>query len=202
MRDKAIIKCTEQEITAEAATPDGQAVKTTRRWIKAAAREVIMTLTSLLEPDLEETERRRRRKQITEKTTYSERTIRFYVEAYRQKGFDGLCPKTRIDAGKAREIKKNILDEAEQLKKELPKRSIRQVIAILEGEGKVKPRILRPSTVARQLSGLRLKKILKTKTQGFKRFRKEHRNMLWQADLKYGRIYRIPITRRKNAAPT
>ena len=51
VREKTVIKCTEQEITAEAATLDGQAVKTTRRWIngfKTAAGEVIMTLTSLL----------------------------------------------------------------------------------------------------------------------------------------------------------
>ena len=140
----------------------------------------------LLEPEMEEAERRRRRKEILAKTTCSEWTIRRYVEAYRKKGFDGLYPKTRIDAGKARVINKDILDEAVELKKELPERSIRQVIEILEGEGKVKPGTLRPSTVARQLDRLGVKKNPKAKTKGFKRFQKAHRNMLWQADLKYG----------------
>jgi len=140
----------------------------------------------LLEPDLEEAERRRRRKAILAKTSYSERTIRRYVAAYREKGFAGLYPKTRIDAGKTRAIKKEILEEAAELKKELPERSIRQVIEILEGEGKIKPGTLRPSTVARQLDRLGVKKISKAKAKGCKRFQKAHRNMLWQADLKYG----------------
>jgi hypothetical protein len=36
------------------------------------------------------------------KHTIDEETIRKWVKAYRQKGFDGLKPKTRTDAGKMR----------------------------------------------------------------------------------------------------
>ena len=51
VREKAVTKYTKQKIPAEAVTRDGQAVKTTRRWIrqfKVDVQEVIMTLTSLL----------------------------------------------------------------------------------------------------------------------------------------------------------
>lgn len=51
VREKAVTKYTKQKIPAEMVTCDGQAVKTTRRWIrrfKADVQEAVMTLTSLL----------------------------------------------------------------------------------------------------------------------------------------------------------
>jgi transposase InsO family protein len=142
----------------------------------------------LLEPALEEAEASRRRAEILERAPrpVSERTLRRHLAAYRERGFDGLCPKRRTDAGKPRAVQPEVLEEAAALKRELPQRSVRAVIEILEGEGRVKQGALRPSTLARHFAGLGLTEIPKITKGGFRRFQKEHRNCLWQADLKYG----------------
>jgi len=142
----------------------------------------------LLEPGLEEAEAGRRRAEILEREArpVSERTLRRHLAAYREGGFDGLCPKRRTDAGKPRAVPPDVLEEAAALKRELPQRSVRRAIEILEGEGRVKQGVLRPSTLARHFAKLGLMEIPKTPKGGFRRFQKEHRNCLWQADLKYG----------------
>jgi len=141
----------------------------------------------LLEPGLEPAEARHRRAVILEREPgVSERTLRRYLAAYREHGFDGLCPKKRVDAGKSRTVSPEVLADAEALKRELPQRSVRQIIEILEKEGRVKAGTIRPSTLAAHFAKLRLAKFQKTPGAGFRRFQKEHRNCLWQADLKYG----------------
>lgn len=140
----------------------------------------------LLEPGLEEAEASRRRAEILETRTISERTLRRRLAAYRERGFDGLCPQRRADAGNPRAIPPELLAEGAELKRELPQRSVRRIIEILEGEGRVKKGVLRPSTLARHFIKLGLMEIPKTPKGGFRRFQKEHRNCLWQADLKYG----------------
>lgn len=142
----------------------------------------------LLEPGLEEAEARKRRREILANGTcpVSERTLRRYLAAYRERGFDGLCPKKRTDAGRPRAVTPELLAEAVALKRELPQRSVRSVIEILEEEGRVKRGMLRPATLARHFAKLGLMEIPKNPKGGFRRFQKEHRNCLWQADLKYG----------------
>ena len=142
----------------------------------------------LLEPGLEAAEARRRRAEILNRETcpVSERTLRRYAAAYREQGFDGLCPKKRTDAGRLRAVRPEILEAAAELKRELPQRSVKRIIEILEGEGRAKRNALRPSTLARHFTKLGLMEIPKTPKGGFQRFQKEHRNCLWQADLKYG----------------
>ena len=141
----------------------------------------------LLEDGLEPAEARRRRAEILSKEeAVSERTLRRYLAAYREKGFDGLCPKKRTDAGKTRAVAREVLEEAAALKQELPQRSVQRIIEILEGEGRAKRGALRPSTLARHFAKLGLMEMPKVPKGGFRRFQKEHRNCLWQADLKYG----------------
>lgn len=162
-----------------------------------------MMIAPLMEPGLDQAEQRCRRQEIVEnqeyfcKTKVSERTIRRYLEAYRKEGFDGLYPKTRSDIGKPRAMPEDILDAAGILKQELPQRSIRQIIEILEGEGRIKPGLLKPSTIARHMVRLGLMKLPKKPKTGFKRFQKEHRNILWQADLKYGPYLPDPENQKK-----
>ncbi len=141
----------------------------------------------LLEDGLEPAEARQRRAEILEKeAAVSGRTLRRYLAAYREQGFGGLCPKKRADAGKPRAVTTELLEAAAALKRELPQRSVERVIEILEGEGRSKRGALRPSTLARHFMKLGLMEIPKTPKGGFRRFQKEHRNCLWQADLKYG----------------
>ena len=140
----------------------------------------------LLEPGLEEAEARQRREEILNRETrpVSARTLRRYAARYRGQGFDGLCPKRRLDAGKPRAVPPEVMEEAAALKRELPQRSVQRIIEILESEGRAKQGVLRPSTLARHFVKARLMEIPKTPKGGFRRFQKEHRNCLWQADLK------------------
>ncbi len=141
----------------------------------------------LLEDGLEPAEARKRRAEILEQgAAVSERTLRRHLAAYRERGFDGLYPKKRLDAGKTRAVPMELLEEAAALKRELPQRSVKRIIEILEGEGRVKQGLLRPSSLARHFTKLGLMEIPKTPRGGFRRFQKEHRNCLWQVDLKYG----------------
>ena len=84
-----------------------------------------------------------------------------------------------------------LLAEAIQLKREVPTRSVNQIIYILEGEGRVKPGTLKRSTVQRYLyrAGFgkkQMKKYAEGKYSSSKRFCKPHRMMLVQGDIKYG----------------
>lgn len=156
------------------------------------ALEKFILIAPLLEPGLDEAELKYRREKIvmdyphTHFGTISERTIRRYMESYRKEGFQGLYPKQREDKGKPRVLTEDVMDAAAVLKQELPQRSIRQIIEILEGEGRVKPGQLKPATVARHIVRLGLMKPPKEASKGMRRFQKEYRNQLWQADLKYG----------------
>ena len=88
----------------------------------------------LFEPGLEAAEARRRRAEILNRETcpVSERTLRRYTAAYREQGFDGLCPKKRTDTGRPRAMPAKVLEEAAALKRELPQRSVKRIIEILD----------------------------------------------------------------------
>ncbi len=147
----------------------------------------------LLEEDLEPAERAVRREAIlasqdAKGQAISARTLRRYLQKYREEGFDGLYPRTRSDQGKTRVLQEELLEAAMILKKELPRRSVRQIIEILEGEGKVKAGLLKHSTISRHFKEKGLMDLEKyTKAQaGYKRFQKERPNQMWQTDLKDG----------------
>jgi len=144
----------------------------------------------LLVPGLEEAEKRRIRREILEREGISERTLRRYLAAYREDGYEGLKPKTRSDNGKLKAISREILDRAAELKQELPERSVRRIIRILEGEGTIKKGEISRSTLSRHLlkMGLGAADLKNAKTGGTaaRRFVKSSRNTLWQADIKYG----------------
>lgn len=144
----------------------------------------------LLVPDLTEAEKRRLRREILEREKLSERTLRRYLAAYQENRYDGLKPNIRSDIGKTKAITEKILEQAAELKRELPERSVRRIIRILEGEGVVKKGEISRSTLARHLLKLGLgTKDLKTEritAGGVRRFVRKGRNTLWQSDIKYG----------------
>jgi putative transposase len=144
----------------------------------------------LLTPDLNEAEKRRIRREILERENLSERTLRRYLATYQEKRYEGLKPNTRSDAGKTKAISEETLEHAAELKRELPERSIRRIIRILEGEGAVKKGEISRSTLARHLLGLGLgtKELKKERITagGVRRFVRKGRNTLWQSDIKYG----------------
>lgn len=147
----------------------------------------------LLDPDLELAERALRREAIlasqkAKGEPISARTLRRYLQNYRELGFDGLYPRVRSDQGKPRVLQEELLKAAVILKQELPRRSVRQIIEILEGEEKVSVGVLRPSTVARHFKTMGLMELEKhaQAKAGYRRFQKERPNQMWQSDLKDG----------------
>lgn len=144
----------------------------------------------LLVPGLDGAEKRRIRRELLEREGISDRTLRRYLAAYRESRYEGLKPKTRNDAGKLKAIPLAVLDQAAELKQELPERSVQRIIRILEGEGIVKKGELSRSTLSRHLLklGLGTVDLKRTKLSGTaaRRFEKSGRNTLWQTDLKYG----------------
>jgi len=141
----------------------------------------------LLEPGLEAAEKRLSRREILARGGISARTLRHWLELYRKAGFDGLLPRPRNDRGKARTLADDLLREAMAIKEELPERSVSRVIEIIEGEKRVLPGKVARSTLTRHLAreGLTGRKRAR-QLKGSRRFQKEHRNQLWQADVKYG----------------
>jgi len=121
------------------------------------------------------------------KSSLSASTLRRYLAAYRQKGFDGLKPKSRSDIGTSNKIPPEILDQAFDLKKEEPRRSARKIIQLMEAHHLAVPGLLKPSTLSRlflqnNLTTQQLKKMQKS----FRSFQAEHPNQIWQSDLMYG----------------
>jgi hypothetical protein len=106
----------------------------------------------------------------------AERTLRQYLQLYREGGFEALKPKGRKDAASSRRIPRETLEKAVTLKKELPTRSVRQIIEILvlDPESGAREGRIKPSTLAYQLRRLGLTgRRLTQNTKPFRRFEKE-----------------------------
>lgn len=127
---------------------------------------------------------------ICSESGLSERTLRRYLNEYRQHGFDGLKPKPRGRKPATGVIPQEVLEEAILLRREVPGRSIRQIIQILEWEEKVEPGTLKRSTLQEQLAkhgySARQLRLYTAKGVAARRFQKRYRNALWQSDIKFG----------------
>ena len=67
--------------------------------------------------------------------------------AYEQDGYRGLLPQSKPYQGRKSSVTEEIVDEAVMLRREVPTRSIRQIITILEREGKATPGEIKRSTL-------------------------------------------------------
>lgn len=127
---------------------------------------------------------------ICNSTGISERTIRRYLELYRNDGFGGLKPKGHTRTKKKEAIPSHLIEQAILLRKEAPTRSVAQIIQILEWEGLAEPGQLKRSTLQEKLGergySTRQMKLYSQTGVAARRFQKRHRNQLWQSDIKYG----------------
>ena len=137
--------------------------KETRNWQNDQALKRYMMISPLLDAEIDDAKRRQMREEIAKREGVSTRTIYRYEEGYRREQFDGLVPKSRAKrrSQKLPDNWEEIVGEAIQLKREVPKRSVRQIILILETEGWAPPGIIRPSTLQRYLyqAGLGVKQM-------------------------------------------
>ncbi|MEW6233645.1 MAG: transposase, partial [Chloroflexota bacterium] len=104
-------------------------------------------------------------------------------------GFDGLKPQGKGRAP-ATAIPPAILDQAILLRREVPGRSVAQLIQILEWEGRIAPGQVKRSTLQEQLAqrgySTRHMRLYAATGVAARRYQQRHRNQLWHSDLKYG----------------
>jgi len=164
-----------------------------RKWQNDQALKRFKIIAPLLDEDIDDAKRRQLREEIAEKEGISTRTIYRYEEKYRKNQFDGLIP-TKREKRRSQKLPDNfdeIVGEAIQLKREVPRRSVRQIILILESEGWAQPGVIRPSTLQRYLynAGLgvkQMKRHAERQKTSSRRFCRPHRLELLQGDIKYG----------------
>lgn len=152
----------------------------------------MMMIMPLLKDDLDESQVVELKKKISEDNDISYRTVSRYLAAYQEEGFSGLKPKVcyKRPSNKLPENFDEVLEHAIILRREVPKRSVNDIIRILELEGIIKDGTVHRSTLQRHLQsagfGAKQIKIYSQKGAAARRFQKPHRMMLLQADIKYG----------------
>jgi len=144
----------------------------------------------LLNEGMDAFERRRLRAKILESSGITERTLRRYIQTYKEKGYMSLADIPRSDKGSLRTVPERAITEAVALRQELPSRSIGRIIEILEGEKIVKPgEVSRTSLnrhlIARGYGAAQLRAEGKA-AKPSSRFERKRRNSLFQSDIKYG----------------
>lgn len=166
-------------------------------WRDDAALWRFQIIAPLLDPSLDKAKKIHLRKELAVRNDLSEKTLRRYEAGYLEKGFAGLRPSERSGrASPHSEHFQELMKEAILLKREVPTRSVRQIIFILESEGKAEPGFLKRSTVQDHLYAAgfgrkQMKKYQEGLKSSSKRFCKPNRMMLVQADIKYGPM--LPI---------
>lgn len=149
----------------------------------------LQIISPLMDPALDKAKKQELKETASKQYGISERTIRRWMNNFKEGGFESLKPKIPETTGSSK-IPEDLINEAIQLRREVPKRSVMEIIRILEWEGRVEPGFLRKSTLQDQLSARgyssrQMRTYAKDKTSA-RRFQKPWRNYLWQADIKYG----------------
>ena len=123
----------------------------------------------------------------------SPRTIESWYYAYRQGGFEALCPGTRSDCGRSRAIVPEIAELILRAKREKPRRSIRRIIRMLERARRVKRGELSRSSVHRllQLAGVSTRP-LRGPSAERRSFIAEQAGDLWVGDALHGPLVVAP----------
>lgn len=172
--------------------------KETKKWQEEEALRRFQIIMPLLDEDIDDGKRRQLREEIARKYEVSKRTIYRYEAKYREGTFEGLKPMNR-EKRRSQALPDNydeIVGEAILLKREVPRRSVRQIIKILETEGYAPPGVIKASTLQRYLynAGLgkkQMKRYTEKRETTSRRFCRPHRNELWQGDIKYGPDIRL-----------
>ena len=137
--------------------------KEVKKWQDEEALKRYQMIAPLLDEDLDDAKRRQLREEFAEKYQISKRSLYRYEAKYREDSFNGLRPMNRTKR-RNQNLPENydeIVAEAIQLKREVPKRSVRQIIKILEIEGYAAPGVIKASTLQRYLynAGLGVKQM-------------------------------------------
>ena len=165
------------------------------KWQDETALDRFKLISPLIDPALDPAKRAKLRQEVADNNGISERSLFRYEKAYREGNFTGLKPVSRAAEPGEGPFPgfRNVLDEAILLKREVPTRSVNQIILILEGEGKVRTGLLKRSTLQEHLhkAGFgrsHMKKVAEARKGSSRRFCRPHRMMLAQSDIKYVKL--------------
>lgn len=154
----------------------------------AAAR--FQLVAPLLDPNQDEAKALKLRSEIARQAGLSERTLRRYLARYQDGGFLGLAPLGKGNSAGMDTIPSEVLEQAILLRREVPTRSVRQIIQILEWEGVIAPGTVKRSTLQEKLTekgySSRQMRLYADSGVAARRFQKRSRNGLWHSDIKYG----------------
>ena len=129
------------------------------------------------------------KKEACEQNGIHRRTLGRWLDAHRQNGFQGLKPTGRTN-GATGGIPEELIAEAILLRREVPSRSIPQIIEILEMEGKAPPGLLKRTTLQDKLQAegysARQMKMYQGGGLAARRFQRQERGDMWHSDIKYG----------------
>ena len=112
-----------------------------QRWQDETALSRFKMIAPLCDGAIDPAKRVQLRREIASANDLSYKTIKRYDNAYQAQGFEGLKPKDRMprDSKKLPENYDDLLQEAIQLRREVPSRSVDKIITILELENRVAP---------------------------------------------------------------
>jgi len=161
-----------------------------REKAEAIASERVQLLSPLLAEGLDPAKATKIKARICTEFGISERTLRRYLAAYRAEGFGGLLPKGKGRQPSDATIAPEILEQAILLRREVPSRSVSQLIQILEWEHRIEPGSIKRSTLQERLAArgysTRHMRMYAESGVAARRFQQRHRNRLWHSDIKYG----------------
>jgi len=119
----------------------------------------------------------------------SRRTLGRWLYAYEQQGFGGLKPMGR-EHNTPGVIPEDLLAEAILLRREVPNRSVPEIIEILEMEGRAPVGLLKRTTLQDKLQergySARQMKLYQNGGVAARRFQRKERGDMWHSDIKYG----------------
>jgi len=134
------------------------------------------------------------KRETCEQNGVSRRTLDRWLSGYDACGFDGLKPVNRTHS-KPGVISEDLIDEAIQLRREVPSRSISQIIEILEMEGRAPVGLIKRTTLQDRLrdKGYTARQMRMYQNGGLasRRFQRQERGDMWHSDIKYGPFLNI-----------
>jgi putative transposase len=113
-------------------------------------------------------------------------TIKSWYKRYKKSGYEGLVTAPRSDKGTFRVVDETVIQKACDLKREQPRRTLNQIIAILEQEEIVPVGKLQKSVLHRIFGHHQLTARIPKSKGYWKRYQAQYSNDLWQSDQMHG----------------
>lgn len=160
----------------------------------------------LLEPltsdYLTKEQKRDMRTEVCQKLGITKRTLRKYLQDFREKGAISLVRKPRKDKGVLRKVKPELIVKVKELLKQNPDRSIPLIMRLLAADSQTKGLVtdISAGSIYNQLrkEGYNLHKERNSRmSQPFRKFAAEYCNQLWQGDARHGIMLPHPAKKGK-----